>query len=123
MKTLKPRPRQFEFCFPNLDTLVLVEESNDEVVIRASRNTFSELRKIRFVHELAAEGFISDRYRWFSGFGNWSSLPVRWLVNHCWLKPDEAAVARTRRFMIRLLAGATLLWLVMMSVVFISLKR
>jgi hypothetical protein len=40
-------------------------------------------------------------------------------VDHRWLKPGEAALARTRRFMIRLLASATILWLLMMSLVLI----
>ena len=63
MKTLTRIQRQFEFCFPNLDTLVLVEEFDDCLLIRATRNTFSEERKIRFVHELVAEGFVSESYK------------------------------------------------------------
>ena len=106
----------YEFCFPNLDTLVQVEESNDTVVIRATRDTFSELRKTWFIRELAAEGFISDAYEWFSRVDQWSSLQVRSLVNYSWLKPDEAAAARTKRFMIRLILSAITLWLIMMGV-------
>jgi hypothetical protein len=111
--------RCYEFCFPQLDTLLQVDASNDGVVIRATRDTFSERRKVYFIQELAAEGFIDDSYRWFSGFSQAAFLPVRWLVDHRWLKPGEAALARTRRFMIRLLASATILWLLMMSLVLI----
>jgi len=110
----------FEFSFPRLDTLVQVEETEDEVVVRATRDSFSERRKIGFIRELAAEGFISEVYQSFSGFGGWSSLPVRWLVDRSWLKLDKAVRIRTNRIMIRLIAGAIGLLLVMMSVVFIS---
>ena len=55
MKTLVRPNRQFEFCFPNLDTLILVEESDDEVVVRATNNSFSERRKVQFIRELAAK--------------------------------------------------------------------
>lgn len=113
--------RCYEFSFPRLDTLVQVEERTDEVVIRATRNTFTERRKVCFIRELAAEGFISETYQWFSGFGDWSALPVRWLVDYSWLKPDQHARARTNRFMIRLIVGAFLLWLgLMMAAVFFA---
>ncbi len=114
MKTLVRPTRQFEFCFPNLDTLVLVEESDNEVVIRATRNAFSEQRKIHFIQQLAAEGFISDSYKWFSDFRSAKWLPLQWLVDYSWLKPNGAQAARTRCFMIRLLACAGLLWLGLM---------
>jgi len=104
----------YEFCFPNLDTLVQVEELNDTVVIRATRDTFSEHHKALFIRELAAEGFISDAYEWFYGFGQWSSLRVRWLVDCSWLTPEKAVATRTTRIMLRLIVSAIILWLVMM---------
>ena len=116
------QPRCYEFCFPDLDTLIQVEELEDSVVVRATRDSFSERRKICFIRELAAEGFIDDSYRWFSGFGQGTFLAVRWQVDYSWLKPDQAAVARTRRFMIRLLMSAVLLWLGIMSVLLLVSK-
>jgi hypothetical protein len=112
--------RCYEFCFPRLDTLLQVDASPEAAVIRATRDTFSEQYKVCFIHELAAEGFIDDSYRWFSGFSQGAFLPVRWLVDRGWLKLNEDAVARTQRFILRWQAGATLLWLVMMSVILIS---
>jgi len=109
----------YEFCFPKLDTLVQVEAADEAVVIRASRDTFSEERKARFIRELAAEGFISDDYRW-SPLGSSGGLGgVRWLVDFRWLKLDPLVIARTRRFMIRLLSGAILAWLMMIGLVFL----
>jgi hypothetical protein len=107
--------RSFEFCFPRLDTLVLVKDVPGEIVIRATRNTFSEERKARFVHELAAEGFIPDNYRWLPRIGMESSPGIRWLVDTSRFRTDPAFAAVTRRFMVRLLASIALLWLVMMG--------
>ncbi len=114
--------RFYEFCFPKLDTLVQVQELDDEVVIRATRDTFTERRKVCFIRELAAEGFISEAYQWFSGFGGWSSLPVRWLVDYSWLKSGKNVCARTNRFMIRSIFGAILLWLGMMFALFLGAR-
>jgi hypothetical protein len=66
--------RHFEFQFPDVDTRILVEDLKDGVIIRASCDTFSERRKLRFVRELAAEGFIADCFQW-------SCRGVRWLVD------------------------------------------
>src|SRR5258708_7273865 len=107
--------RCFEFSFPQLDTLVRVEESAGDVIIRATRDTFSEARKLCFVRELAAEGFIPEEYRWFALSGCESIGSLRWVVDFSWLKLDAAQTAHTRRIMIRLIGAAALFWLVQMS--------
>src|SRR5258708_19436005 len=66
MRTLTNPSRQHEFYFPGFDNLVLVENRPDGVVIRATRDNFSEARKSFFIRELAAEGFIPDACGWFS---------------------------------------------------------
>jgi len=117
MKAITPSAQCFEFCFPDRDTLVQVKTLEDEIHVRATRDTFSESRKIRFIHQLAAEGFIADRYQWFSSFETpgWN---VRWQVDSSWLELSKAAAARTRQFMIRLLASSALLWLGIMAALF-----
>ena len=102
-----------EFCFPNLDTVARVEESGGGVVIRTSRDTFSEARKVCFIRELAAEGFIADDYRWRLLTCSVAPPGVRWLVDVSCFRPDPASVAGTRRFMVRVLSSAALLWLLM----------
>jgi hypothetical protein len=110
MKTKIHSDRSFEFYFPDLDTLVLVEDAEDKVIIRATRNTFSDQRKTRFLRHLAAEGFIPDRTEWVSNLESaWSR--VHWLVDTSWVQFHEGNTARTRKFMIRLLIAAVLLWL------------
>ena len=104
MKALVQTTRQFEFSLPNLDTLVLVEELDDKVTIRATKNSFSEPRKVQFIRELAAEGFISESYQSFTGLIEETWLHVRWLVDASWLKLRAASTARTRRFLISVLS-------------------
>ena len=116
-------PRCYEFQYPELDTLILVETSAAEVTIRATRDSFSEQRKLSFVHELAAEGFIPEDYAWRTLAGSGFSRGVRWLVDVSWLKIDPAATAIARRFMVRLLAGGCLLWLALMAGLFLFAAR
>jgi len=123
MKTNVSAPRTFEFCFPRHDTLVLVEDAGGEVLIRATRDTFTEERKLAFVHELAAEGFIPDRYLWCSTINQHDILGVRWLVDYSWLALNEAMLARTRRFVVRLLVASALAWLALMALVLLRISR
>ena len=111
--------RSYEFAFPDLDTLVMVQETEDELVVRATRDTFSERRKIHFIRELAAEGFVLDSYQWVCDFATSSRLPVRWRVDASWLRIGEAQAARVHLFMIGLMLSATVLWLGMMATLFI----
>ena len=119
MKTHAHSNRSFDFYFPDVDTLALVEESQDEVVVRATRNTFSDRRKMFFIRELAAEGFISDSYENFPGFESSTRLNVRWQADITWLKPNEDYLARARRLIIRLFLSAALLWAALMTWAFL----
>ncbi|HTQ30367.1 MAG TPA: hypothetical protein VMI53_04080 [Opitutaceae bacterium] len=103
----------YEFYFPDLDTLVQVEEAGGEVIIRATRDTFSERRKCYFIRELAAEGFIPDSYEWFSLAYPESFRGVRWLVDFSWVKLPPAILTRARNSMIRMFYGAALIWLIL----------
>jgi hypothetical protein len=120
MQTQSVPPCCYEFYFQDVDTLIQVEASSASVIIRASRNTFGDQRKRRFIHGLAAEGFIPDDYEWYSLTDSGLSRGVHWRVDASWLKIDPEVTARTRRFMVRLIAGAALLWLVMMTVLFLQ---
>lgn len=120
MKTETVTTKIYEFCFPELDTLVQVENWNNRVIIRATRDSFSDERRTCFVRELAAEGFIPDDYRWFSAGSYFSRWPVRWLVDFTWLKLDPQMLAQTDRFMARLFAGVVLLWFVLMTTLFLN---
>ncbi len=114
-----PPPGHF-FDFPQLDAVVEVTVWPEGVVIRASRDCFSEERKVCFIRELAAEGFIDEASRWRP----WGSPGgVRWLVEAAAFLPDAACVARTRRLMLRLLFSAGALWLVLMGSLLLLPRR
>ena len=108
--------QRFEFGFPELDTLLLVENDGDEIVVRATRNTFSAKDKACFIRHLASEGFIPSRLRWASGLDSeWPE--IRWVVDSSWVRVPAVVKARSRRFMTRLLLGAGLFWAAMIAVV------
>ena len=118
MQTQQISHDRFEFQFPKLDTLILLENREHEIVIHATRDAFSEQRKLCFIHELAEEGFIPDSYRWFSSFASTSRLKVWWLIDASWLDPNRSH-AITDRFMRRLLIGVGVVWLGMLATLFL----
>jgi hypothetical protein len=123
MKTALTKPRQFEFYFPYLDAAVLVEDFGDSVEIRATRDTFSDQRKVSFIRELAAEGFIDDSYRWFSLAGAESYLGVSWHVDFSWLHLPRIMLERARKFMVRLLVGGFLFWAAQIACLYFVARR
>ena len=115
MKTQKDRPTQFEFYVRDLDNLIQVESSDHGVVVRASRDNFTERRKYNFIRILAAEGFIPDELQWFATFGSTGGRGVRWIIDASWIRPSEEARRISGKFMRRFLAGSIALWLVLMT--------
>jgi hypothetical protein len=110
METPLFEPRCAEFCFPHLDTRVRVEVSDEFVTIRATRDSFSPRRKDFFIRELAAEGFIPDRFQWSSPEDAGSPIGrLRWRVDHAWLSLGQAGSASARRTAFRFLTIAVLL--------------
>jgi hypothetical protein len=88
---------RFEFYFQSVDTLVLVQNRESGIIIRATEETFSDRRKENFIHELAMEGFIPDEYRWYHLGGP----GLRWVRDRSWLRINEVAAAHTRQLMTR----------------------
>ncbi len=123
MKAASAETRSFGFCFPHLDTLVQVEASDDGVVIRTSCDSFSTARREAFVRELAAEGFIADAFRWRPTALCGDPGGVRWLVDSSCFQPSRQMVARTRKFMVRLLFAAAGLWLLLLGTLWLPWPR
>ncbi len=103
-----PAP-EFTFDFPALDTVVNVVESGGVLWIRASRDSFSAWRRERFLHHLVAEGFVSERHQWLG------DADLVWRVEPAAFMPGPGQIGRTRRAMLRLIGGTSLLWLVLMG--------
>jgi hypothetical protein len=121
MKFLQEKPHSYEFNFPQMGTRLQVEELGGEVTIRATRDTFSLQRKISFIRELAAEGFIPDDFMWLSiTDADAPGRGVVWLVDSSWLKLDENDIARARRILNKALAAAFLLFAFEMALVLVG---
>ena len=118
MKTHLQRTRAYQFYFPDKDTHVQVEENDVEVVVCASRATFSYEDKLRFIRMIALEGFIADEHQWLSNF-DLSSSRLHWNVDPCGIRPVVDVTQRTRTFMFRVLAGAGLFWAFFMAALFL----
>jgi hypothetical protein len=114
-------PSCFEFSFPQRDTLIQVENRGYEVLIRATRDTFTDRQKATFVEELAAEGFIPQACHWCSTtpFRDPEGPDVRWIIDYSWLELTEQVLAPSRRFMMRLFVGAGLIWLGLVATLFL----
>jgi hypothetical protein len=80
MRTEIAVPRRVELYVADLDNHVLIENDGGGVVISTSRNNFTDKRKAFFVRHLAAEGYIPDRYAWFSEPAADGFSGVRWVA-------------------------------------------
>jgi len=112
----------FKFVHRRPDCVLKVENHETGVRICATRGSFSARDKEFFVRHLAAEGFIPDRYRWFSGDCEEPSSGIDWHVEDCSLKNDSQTSVQQRRtsaFMIRLLVCASILWLIEVTFLFL----
>src|SRR5271157_4920236 len=69
-----------------LDNLVQVKNCGSSVVVRLTRDNFSASAKASFIKHLALEGFIPDRYQWYSGSSHCAALDVRWVIDGSWVR-------------------------------------
>src|SRR5690349_20134303 len=97
MKLLTVRTKAHKFYFVKLDCLVRVESRGNTVVIRASRDNFSERQKVFFVRHLAVEGFIPDDFQRYSEGRSRPELRLHWCVDQSWVHTDCALREKTRR--------------------------
>jgi len=116
-------PQKAELSLRNPENLILVENSEDSVVIRAARDNFSERKKVCFIRYLAAEGFISDEFQGFGKSGSRRTTSISWVVDQDPLKCEPAQLQRADRFMIQLFISASALWLALMVFAFLHSAR
>jgi hypothetical protein len=111
----------FEFVHRRPDYVVVVENHAPRVRIRVTRGGLSEREKDFFVRHLAAEGFIPDCYRWFSGDCDQALSGIEWRVEDCSVKNSSntfVAQPRASVVMIRFLICTSILWLVELTFLF-----
>jgi len=113
-----PEPPRFEFYFQEIDTSVLVQPGDDQVVIRATEDSFSDRKRERFVHELALEGFIDDHFCNF----HVGDPGLVWTVDRSWLKLDHGRIRRTSQLagVVGACCGLLLLLVLALSGVYVA---
>ena len=86
--------------------------------VRAAADDFNEQRKGAFIRELAAEGFIADRYQWYSGSDSSGYSGVTWIIDRSWLASTPALMRRKALpWIAGMFAGACVMLLLLMSIV------
>lgn len=111
----------YEFYYNCPENLIRVEVMEDSVLIRATKDNFSEIRKDLFIKWLAKEGFISDSFQ-FTNVNNVYG-GVQWIVDSSWVEvPREAVAISNRRHKI-LFIGAVILWAIVMAGIYFRIKH
>jgi hypothetical protein len=113
MQTQSTLPSTFEMPTLNPANLISVENTKDLVVIRAAYNNFTPRRKAFLIRQLAAEGYIPDRFELVTEGEEHQGL--LWVIDRSLLVIGAEAKRRSSRFMGRLLLGSCLLWLMEMA--------
>jgi hypothetical protein len=112
-------PEKAKLSLFNPRKRILVENSDEGVIITAAHDNFSEPEKVCLVRYLAAEGFISDDFEDFAKSGGHVSTPVSWTVQQA--RPmREPSLKCANRFMIRLFISASVLWLLLIIFAFLK---
>lgn len=116
MRKHKFLAKEFEFYIADLDNMLLVRCGDDgTITIRCTRDNLSKRRKVSFIRELAAEGFIPDEYQWFSEPAT-GSLRVQWIKDWSWVKVPETLTGRSIKFVLL----ACVLWMAAVRVGIVS---
>jgi hypothetical protein len=105
------------------DCVLRVENHELGIRIRATRGSFSARDKDFFVRYLAAEGFIPDRYRWFSHGCDEPLSGIEWCVDDCRSRDDLEGTEPRRRAnasLVRLLVCASVLWVIQLAFLFLK---
>ncbi|HEY4990105.1 MAG TPA: hypothetical protein VII09_09875 [Opitutaceae bacterium] len=119
MKSIPLECNRYEFRYPHINTVLLVDVQGDAVTVHASRDSFSPERKASFIRELASEGFIPDEHRWYSSHSFQARhTGITWVVDLSWLRIDERALAQTRRSLMKFIVVGTALLAFMMALLF-----
>jgi hypothetical protein len=110
-------PKRAVFVHHWPENRILVENTEDGVVIHATRNNFSLRRKQVFIRELAAEGFIPDGLQWLSSSETQELPGVIWIIDDSWDPHNTATRGMSGKVMVRILLSAAVLWLALMALV------
>ena len=99
-------PARYELSTYNPNNLVIVETQKENVLIRAAQNNFSGRRKAFLIRQLAAEGYIPDRFELYTE--DEPMVGLKWVIDRSLMIIGPAAIGRTHKFMQRLIVGSCL---------------
>ncbi len=108
-------PEKTTLSLHSPENLILIENADGGVIIRAAFDNLSEQGKASIVRYLVAEGFISDEFQGFPNSISQGSSSIIWVVDQSWVKREHALRKRADRFMVRLFVATSVLWVVLMS--------
>jgi hypothetical protein len=117
MKTRSVVYSQFEITTLNPTNLIAIESSGGNVLVRAAKNNFSGRRKAFLIRQLAAEGYIPDRFQTFTEDEPVAGLT--WVLDRSLLEVGREATLRTGKFMRRMIAGGCVALVLEMLVVWL----
>lgn len=120
MQTRIALPARFELRHRCPNNLILVENYFNEVIIRATRNNFSEPRKLLFIQYLAAEGYIPARYQRIGALSEEAQDRLTWVIDRSWLGHSTTVRGEANRFMYGLVLSGALLWLMLIGALFLG---
>jgi len=91
-----------------LDNLVQVKNCDNSVVVRLMRDNSPTAAKTSFIKHLALEGFIPDRYQWYSGSSDCPALDVKWVIDGSWVRIGHQLSRQATRLLNFLSCGGLL---------------
>jgi len=101
-------PTPVELYHSLLDNLVQVKNCAGGVVVRLTRDNLTARAKTCLIRHLAVEGFIPDRYQWYSEDLTGPSLEVKWVIDGSWVTFQHQLKRLTTRVLNRLTFGRLL---------------
>ncbi len=113
MRTTRLIPAPIQFSTHNPENIIVIENHREGVTMRAAYDNFSMRRKAFLVRQLAAEGYIADRYEACTE-DTWPRS-LDWMIDRSLLVMGPQARRRSRRAMQRLILGACALWIAEMT--------
>ncbi len=122
MRTKVAYPERVKLSTARPQNLVVIENLDERVTIRAQRDNFSPREKACFIRYLAAEGFIPELYQWFTDSDAECSLHATWMVDDARVAVKRSSNKALRRIL-RLIGCAGLIWLVLMIFAFLHAPR
>ena len=112
-------PARVELSLRRPHNRLVIENRADGVLIHAARDNFSPRARTCFVRYLAAEGYIPARYEWVAEIEKGGCSGLKWTVENSPGWSIAEARRKAARQVLRVILGASLVWLGLMVYAFL----